>query len=234
MVKLEILEREWMRCFERMKRGNFFRMLGSAELERTHYLCFLRETYHNTACNPKNMALFMAHMRSGRPDLEAKFLKHTAMEIGHDEMALDDLRILGGDAEAARNGRPLATTEALAAFIVYQIQHRNPIAYLGYLYHLEAMPVQLGKEVMGSLSAMGIPMEATTFLREHAEADPVHLKWNREYLEGFIRTEADLEAVLYGLRGTCELHGLMFQGILDHAADWAPVPALRSKAAEKP
>jgi pyrroloquinoline quinone (PQQ) biosynthesis protein C len=234
MVKIEIIEREWMRCFERMKLGNFFRMLASAQLERKHYLGFLRETYHNAACNPRNMALFMAHLRSGRPDLEAKFLKHTAMEIGHDELALNDLRVLGGDAESVRNGRPLATTEALAAFIVFQIQHRNPMAYLGYLYHLEAMPVQSGREVMDFLSAMGVPMEATTFLREHAEADPVHVKWNREYLEGFIKTEADLEAVLYGLRGTCELHGLMFQGILDHAADWEPVPAIRQEAIGRP
>ena len=225
MVRLELLEREWVACFERMKHGEFFRLLASARLEKRHYMGFLRETYHNAAHNPKNMALFMAHFHSDRRDLEAKFLKHTAMEIGHDELALDDLRVLGGDAEAARQGRPLPTTEALAAFIVFQIQHRNPIAYLGYLYHLEAMPVHFGHDVMTSLKAIGIPLEATTFLREHAEADPVHVKWNREYLNGFIRTEADMEAVLYGLRGTCELHGLMFQGILYHAGDWAPVPA---------
>jgi pyrroloquinoline quinone (PQQ) biosynthesis protein C len=230
MNRIEILEKEWMGCFTRMRQGRFFQLLTSKRLERTHYMGFLRETYHNASHNPKNMALFMAHLHSDRRQLEAKFLKHTAAEIGHDELALDDLKILGGDAESVRTGRPLPTTEALAAFIVFQIQHRNPLAYLGYLYHLEAMPVHFGKEVMECLLAAGIPLEATTFLREHAEADPVHVKWNREYLEGFIRNDEDMEAVLYGLRGTCELHGGMFQGILDHGQDWMAVPAPRAES----
>jgi pyrroloquinoline quinone (PQQ) biosynthesis protein C len=225
MDKVSILERAWLEAFAKLVEGPFFRKLADGTLRLEHYKGFLRETYHNAAHNPKNMALFIAHLRSDRPDLEAKFLKHTAMEIGHDRMALDDLKLLGGDAEEARTGRPLPTTEALAAFIVFQIQHRNPLAYLGYLYHLEELPVHFGKAAMASMGAIGIPVEATTFLQEHAEADPIHVKWNREYLEGFIRTEADLQAVLYGLRGTCDLHGIMFQGILDHTSDWAAVPA---------
>lgn len=220
-----IMEKTWLECFERLVQEPFFRMLAEGTLRLEHYRGFLRETYYNTVQNPKNMALFFAHLRSDQPDVQAKFLKHTAMEIGHDRMALDDLEFLGGDADEARNGRALPSTEALAAFIVFQIQHRNPLAFLGYLYHLEALPVHFGKAAMASMGALAIPVEATTFLREHAEADPVHVKWNREYLETFIRTEADQEAVLYGLRGTCELHGLMFQGILNHTADWAGVPA---------
>jgi pyrroloquinoline quinone (PQQ) biosynthesis protein C len=232
MDRIGILEKEWLSCFKRMRQGKFFQLLASKRLERAHYMGFLRETYHNASHNPKNMALFMAHLHSDRRQLEAKFLKHTAAEIGHDELALDDLKVLGGDAESVRHGRPLPTTEALAGFIVFQIQHRNPLAYLGYLYHLEAMPVHFGGEVMECLLAAGIPLEATTFLREHAEADPVHVKWNREYIEGFIRDDEDMEAVLYGLRGTCELHGGMFQGILDHAQDWSAAPARGAATAD--
>jgi pyrroloquinoline quinone (PQQ) biosynthesis protein C len=190
-----------------------------------HYQGFLRETYHNTAQNPKTMALFMAHLQGGPRALEAKFTKHTAMEIGHDELALDDLRQLGVDPEPVRNGRPMPITEAMAAFIVFQIQHRNPLAYLGYLYHLEALPMHFGESVIGALAKMGVPASATSFLREHADADPVHVKWNREYMEGFIRTEADMEAAVYGMRGTSELHALMFTGILDQCRDWKPAPA---------
>jgi hypothetical protein len=225
MNRIGILEKEWLSCFARMRRGRFFQLLASKRLERAHYMGFLRETYHNTYHNPKKMALFMAHLNSYRPRLEAKFMKHTAAEIGHDEMALDDLKVLGGDPDAVRRGRPLPSTEALTAFIVFQIQHRNPLAYLGYLYHLEAMPVHMGADVMQCLASIGIPPEATTFLREHADADPVHIKWNREYMEGFIRNDEDLEAALYGMRGTCELHGGMFQAILDQGRDWLAVSA---------
>jgi len=224
------LDSAWQKEFERMMQGDYFRRLASDRLEIRYYMGFLRETFFNAACNPKNMALFIAHLDSDRPDLEAKFLKHTAMEIGHDALALEDYGKLGGDPEAVRRSLPLPTTEAMAAFITFQIQHRNPLSYLGYLYHLEALPVHFGPEVIESLLRIGVPLEATTFLREHAEADPVHLKWNREYLEGFIRNEKDLEAVLYGLRGTCRLHAGMFQGILEDAEDWRPAAAPKAVA----
>jgi pyrroloquinoline quinone (PQQ) biosynthesis protein C len=224
------VESEWRNEFERLRQGAFFRLLAEGKLDKGHYMRFLMESYFNVSLNPKLMALFMAHLRSDRPDLEAKFLKHTAMEIGHDALALEDYRVLGGDPEDVRKSLPLPTTEALGAFTVFQIQHRNPLSYLGYLYHLEALPVESGPGVIDSLVRIGVPLEATTFLREHAEADPVHVKWNREYLEGFIRSESDLQAVLYGLRGTCRLHAGMFQGILDAAADWSPSPARKATA----
>jgi len=209
------VEAEWRSEFERMQQCDFFRMLAAGKLEKRHYMLYLRETYFNAFLNTRLMALFLAHLRSDRPDLEAKFLKHAAMEIGHDALALEDYRILGGDQEEVRRSLPLPTTEAFTAFIAFQIQHRNPLAYLGYLYHLEALPVHSGAAVIESLLSMGIPPEATSFLREHSEADPVHMKWNREYLEGFIRSETDLQAMLYGLKGTCRLHAGMFQGILE-------------------
>lgn len=214
----EILNREWEIACTRLKRGEFFERLASGRLGLDHYKAYLRETYHNASQNPRNMALFMAHVDTGIRPLEAKFMRHTAMEMGHDELALDDLRALGEDAEAVRSGLPLPTTEALAAFIVFQIQHRNPLAYLGYLYHLEALPVQMGGGALASLAAMGVPVEAVAFLREHSEADPVHVRWNREYLDGFVRGGRDVDALLYGMRGTCELHGVMLQGILDSCA----------------
>lgn len=220
----EILKQEWEAACVRLKRGEFFERLASGRLDLSHYKSYLRETYHNASQNPRNMALFMAHVDTGLRPLEAKFMRHTAMEMGHDELALDDLRALGEDAEAVRNGLPLPTTEALAAFIVFQIQHRNPMAYLGYLYHLEALPVQMGGNALEALTAMGVPAEAATFLREHAEADPVHIRWNLEYLDGFVRGAADLEALIYGMRGSCELHGVMLQGILDACARSAEKP----------
>jgi len=111
-----------------------------------------------------------------------------------------------------------------------QIQHRNPLAFLGYSYHLEAIPVKMGAVAMGALGKLGIPPNAVSFLKEHIEADPVHSKWNREYVEGFVQTASDLDAVVYGMRGTCELHGLMFRAIDEEtafsAASWTPAPDL--------
>ena len=215
MDRLKTLEAEWSRCFRKLEAGEFMRCLLSGTLDPAYYRAYMRETYHNASQNVKNMALFQAHARGGKGKLEAKLLKHAAMEVGHDAMALDDYAALGGDAAEARAGRPLPATEAMAAFIVFQIQHRNPYAYLGYLYHLEALPVAIGEKALAGLDKIGVPRSATTFLREHADADPVHVKWNREYVEGFPETDEDFAAVLYGMRGTCELHTAMFQAVID-------------------
>jgi hypothetical protein len=82
---------------------------------------------------------------------------------------------------------------------------------------------------------VGIPAGALSFLKEHAENDPAHMKLNRDYLEGFINSEEDLDAVLYGVRGACTLYSSMFQAIHDSlkpaAADWKvieDVPTFRT------
>lgn len=226
MENLKRIDSEWETCYLRLTRSEFFRKLEEGRLEPKHYIGFLRESYHNTRRNPLTMALFVAHLQSGSPALKAKFLKHAAMELGHDEMALDDLKVLGDDVDAVRNANPLIATEAMSGFISFQIQHRNPVAFLGYSYHLEALPVRMGASAMGVLLNLGIPSNAFTFLKEHVEADPVHSKWNREYAEGFIRNASDLDAVIYGLRGTCELHGMMFQSLIDgpdsQSQGWTP------------
>lgn len=227
MDRLKHIDAEWNACYEKLSRSEFFRKLGSGALELRHYKGFLRESFHNTRQNPATMALFIAHVKTGEPKLKAKFLKHTAMELGHDEMALDDLRALGEEVDSIRTARPLIATEAMAGFIMMQIQHRNPLAYLGYLYHLEAIPVRMGAAAMSALGGLGIPPNAVGFLKEHLEADPLHSKWNREYIEGFVQSDSDFDAVIFGLRGTSELHGMMFQSLLDEASgtgqSWMPV-----------
>ena len=215
MDKHAIVAEEWKRCMQDLTECEFLVSLESGEFTLDHYKCFLRETYYNTSQNPRNMALFQAHLRWVSPPMESRLLKHAAMEVGHNELALEDLAALGEDVKPLRKGRPLATTAAMAAFAVFQIQYENQFAFLGYVYHLEALAVTLGERAMESLTRLGIPQNALSFLKEHSEADPVHMKWNRDYLEEFIRTDQDLDAMLYGLRGTCVLHGVMFQGIMD-------------------
>lgn len=214
----EIILAEWERCFEALRQGEFFRKLAARSLTIDHYKAFLREEFHNTTVNPKIMAIFFSRLDSPDYGTAAKLLKHAAMETGHNEMALNDLAALGEDVEAVRKARALPATEALAAFVIHEMERRNPLAFLGYLYHMEAISERLAGGSSDLFGSMGIPESALSFLREHAEADLVHVKWNREYLRTFIRSDGELEAVLYGIKGSVLLHGLMFQGIMDSVA----------------
>ncbi|HKP95087.1 MAG TPA: iron-containing redox enzyme family protein [Fibrobacteria bacterium] len=220
---IDRLKTEWGKSLEHLLRGEFFRRLGEGTLTESHYRLLLREIYYNTRENPQSFALMAGHLKGNKRDLSPKIFRHCLAEYGHHNMALEDLRNLGADVSDIPGGRPLPTTEAMIAFASYQIQHSNPIGYLGYVYHLEMLPAGKGGGILKSLSAMGIPASAMSFLDEHAKADEVHTKWLEGYLRESIESEEDLEAVIHGAKGTARLHALMLQGILDAAeedGDW--------------
>lgn len=215
MKIVETVSREWERAFADLEAGEFLRSLAEGRFTRERYRGFLRQTYHNVALNPRIGCHFLGRHAPANHALEARLLRHIASEMGHDALALADLAVLGDDPEVVKASRPLPATEAMAAFVTFQIEHRNPLAYFGYIYHLEAIAERMGEASLEALVRLGIPPDALGFLKEHAENDPVHMRFNREYLEGFVRTESDLEAVIYGVRGTCDLHGAMFRAVVD-------------------
>ena len=180
-----------------------------------HYAMFLRELFHNTRENPEGLAHMAGLLKGDARRLNQKILRHAYRESGHDRMALSDLGQLGYDPARAESGRALWTTEAFTAFSIFQLERRHPLAYLGYIYHLEKAAVTWGPRLLDYFRSLGIPPEAMTFLREHSEADIGHARLNQEYIRELVTNEADLEAVIYGLRGTVRLHALMLQGVID-------------------
>jgi hypothetical protein len=190
------------------------RMLEGGTLQLPHYKAVLREIYHYAKEDPQIQALASVHFRGDDRATVKMFLKHATSEIGHDLMALADLEALGEDASAIPATLPLPSTVALTAFPLYQIQYHNPIGYLGYLYFLEYMPTQAGAGYLEALRAVGVPPEATTFLQEHMTVDVAHNNLMQEYLRRLVRTEADMSAVVYGVRVTGYLYGEMLAGAI--------------------
>ena len=236
---------EWEKAVAGLLQGDFFRRLQTGSLTLPHYKALLREIYFNTRENPQTFALMAAHLKGNKRDLSPRIFRHCLAEYGHHNMALGDLRNLGTNVTNIPLERPLPTTEALIAFAVYQVQHSNPVGYLGYIYHMEMLPAGRGGEFLKSLEAIGVPLEAMAFLEEHAKVDVTHTKWLEDYLRVAIETEDDYQAVIHVIRGSCRLHGLMFQGILDAVADgeapasgpdWkaAGAPVTTGKPADKP
>jgi pyrroloquinoline quinone (PQQ) biosynthesis protein C len=241
---MEALLHTWEKSLGELLATPFFARLREGSLDIRHYRALLREIYYNTRENPPSFALMAWHLKGSRRDIAKRIYRHCIAEHGHHELALADLRALGVDTSGIPDGRPLPTTEALIAFAVYQVQNRNPLAYLGYVYHLEMLPATLGHALAGQFAAIGVPKNAMSFLAEHAQADEGHAKW----LEGYIRDAAedgdDMAAVIHGAVGTCKLHGVMLQGILDSVEatqDWkaggggaktaVPAPAWRGPEA---
>lgn len=218
MTYSTMVEMEWRGLFAELAKGQFLSSLHSGGLTLDHYKALLRETYHNASMNPRIGSIFHARMESRKSALVTRFLKHNASEVGHNDLALADLKALGIDYSEVAETRPLIATEALAGFIIFQIEYRNPMAYLGYLYHLESLAQVAGPEAMKSLATRVAPRRAFAFLKEHADADAAHMQFNRDYINNFVEGPEDFDAVIFGMRGASTLYGNMLQAIMDEVA----------------
>jgi hypothetical protein len=191
--------------------------LARGEIRVEHYKAVLREMYHYAKEDPQIQAFATAYFRGEDRALVKLFLKHATAEVGHDLMALEDLRHLGDTVDDIPATLPLPATVALTAFPFYQIQFHNPIGYLGYLYFLEHMPTSTGATYAKALQTAGVPDSALSFLREHMTVDVAHNNLMLEYLSKLVRTDADLGAVCHAISVTGYLYGEMLAGAIRSA-----------------
>jgi Iron-containing redox enzyme len=182
-----------------------------------HYKSYLRQVFHQTRENPQIQACATVYFRGAQRGLVRKFYAHASSEIGHDQLALNDLAALGEDVSAIPFETPLPSTTALISFAYYQIQHLNPIGYLGYLFFLEFTPTSQGASYINMLRSFGVPDTALTFLQEHSTIDVGHNRLMESYAAELIRNEADMESVLYAVDVTASLYGRMFADACDVA-----------------
>src|SRR5687768_11329678 len=148
----------------------------------SHYASYLRQVFHHTRENPQIQALATVYFRGHQRAAIKRFFKHASSEIGHDQLALDDLRALGENGDDLPMQNPLPETAALIAFPFYQIHNLNPVGYLGYLYFLEFLPTGSGGALMGALEGVGVPREAMSFLHDHSTIDIGHNKMMEDYV----------------------------------------------------
>lgn len=203
------------------------RRVISGDLTLPEYKSFLRELYFYTREDPQLQAFATAYFKGEDRALVRTFLKHAISEVGHDQLALNDLAELGGNVANVSREFPLPTTVALTSFPYWATQFLNPISYLGYLYFLEALPTSSGKALMQSLRSAGIPDTAMTFIQDHTTIDMAHIKLMEIYVDKLIRTERDLADVSYALVTTAKLYQNMIEGAIQAAGSQAPrLPSL--------
>ena len=150
-----------------------------------HYKSVLRQIFHHTRENPQLQSLSTVYFRGHQREVIRRFYRHATSEIGHDQLALNDYRALGGDAALVPYENPLPATLALLGYGFYEVYNRNPLAYLGYLFFLEFTPTSTGNGVMEALKAVGVPDRAMTFLKDHTLIDVSHNRLMEGLRSGF-------------------------------------------------
>lgn len=179
------------------------------ELSTAHYAALMREVFHHTRENPQLQALATVHFRGEQRTMVKPFLRHAISEVGHDQLALNDVESLGFDTSKMPLEQPLPATTALLAFPFYQIYNLNAVGYLGYLYFLESMPTSFGAEYMTTLASMGVGPESMSFLQDHTTIDVGHTQAMQGYIDALVKGPQELDAAIYAMRVTGELYGRM-------------------------
>ncbi|MBS1970541.1 MAG: iron-containing redox enzyme family protein [Bdellovibrionales bacterium] len=160
------------------------------------YGLYLLETYHYTYHNARNQALVAT--RPERMDVRyAKFcLKHAEDEMGHELMALHDLKNLGYDVpDEDHLPKPLTATETLIAYLYHVSRNGHPLARLGYSFWAEQSYGYIQPLLEMISGGLGVPNKAMTFFREHSSIDEVHAKQVEETIERFAKTKEDWSAI---------------------------------------
>jgi hypothetical protein len=224
MNSMNILLSEFKNVIAEFNNSAAVHRIMAGDITVEHYKGILRQIFHHTRENPQIQALATVYFRGHQRTMVKDFYRHAISEIGHDRLALNDLKVLGEDVSLIPYENPLPSTTALLSFAFYQINNLKPIGYLGYLFFLEFTPTQNGKAYMDLLNKIGVPHDAMTFLQDHAEIDIAHNKMMESYIAELVKTEDDLNSVIYAMQVT----GKLYADMLQEAFDWIDNPKPRS------
>ena len=205
MTRFESIKNFWKTCTA-SQTGPWIDRLRAGELDVCHYQGFLLETYHNTRYNPQLQAYTTMFIPNNPHATVKRFYQHSISEIGHDQLALDDLMALGVDRAFVESSKPQPITTAFFANAIWGIQTKGPAYFLGYLFHLEFNPTENGKKYIEMLTSKGIPENALTFLEEHSTVDVAHNKFMEEYVRELVKTDADEAIVCEAIAASVDLH----------------------------
>lgn len=135
------------------------------------YANWLAQTNYYTSHTTRLLALAGALMPLENQPLHNRFLKHAAEEKGHENLSLLDLKNLKHRQE---DYPELPSTQSFYQVQYFWIDHRNPLAFFGFILYLESVAARFGKQLTDKIDkAHGI--KCANFLKVHAEEDVGHV-----------------------------------------------------------
>ncbi|MDB5603788.1 MAG: heme oxygenase family [Bradyrhizobium sp.] len=189
---------------------------------RSLYLDFLTEAYHHVKHTFPLLAL--AASRTTDERYQDALVEYMDEERGHEKWILDDIRVLGGDPDAVRNGQAGPACRIMVGYAYYAIEHVSPYAFLGSVHVLEGISVLLADQLADVMKqSLGMESDAGfTYLRTHGSLDTEHVAFFQKLVDGFYdrdvqRIIIDNATIFYRLYGAL-FHDLGARAGLSHAA----------------
>jgi pyrroloquinoline quinone (PQQ) biosynthesis protein C len=206
------LNRETKAAREQFLAIPLVRHAPSGDGPKSLYVAFLTEAYHHVKHTFPLLAL--AASRTTDERYQDALVEYMEEERGHEKWILDDIRAMGGDADAVRSGRPGAACRVMVAFAYYAIEHVSPYAMLGSVHVLEGMSVLLADQLAATLKR-GFGGEGGTgfsYLTSHGSLDQEHVAFFRTVVDG-IRDPAVQDLVIDHSKMFYRLYGDIFRDL---------------------
>ncbi|MEZ5659576.1 MAG: iron-containing redox enzyme family protein [Burkholderiaceae bacterium] len=177
------------------------------------YLRFLHEAYHHV----RHTVPLLQACRDALPQRLAWMApaldEYVAEEVGHDEWILADIEAAGGDALAARHGRPSRATALMVAYAYDMIARVHPLGFLGMVHVLEGTSAALALQAADSIqNTLQLPANAMTYLRSHGHLDQEHTDHYAQ-LVNRLDDEADRQAIIDATGMFHLLYGNVFRSL---------------------
>jgi pyrroloquinoline quinone (PQQ) biosynthesis protein C len=163
--------------------------------DRDAYRRTMSQIFHYTRHNSVNQAA--AALRADPDDLPLlRFIYgHAKEELGHERMALHDLKSAGLVGEGETVDPPLPATDALVNYLYGVALRDGPVPRLGYSYWAESVYPHIAPLLRAARSSLGLADRDMTFFVAHAEVDAGHAEQVRAAIRRAAITPARAEAI---------------------------------------
>ncbi|MCM2293792.1 iron-containing redox enzyme family protein [Allorhizobium sp. BGMRC 0089] len=189
---------------------------------REVYIAFLEQAYHHVKHTFPLLAL--AASRTRDEYYQDALVEYMEEERGHEKWILDDIRALGGNADAVEKGEPGQACAIMVGYAYYAIEHISPYAMLGSVHVLEGLSVMLADTLADVLkSQFSLSDDAGfSYLRSHGSLDQEHVAFFRDTINGFT-DKAVQDLIIAQSKIFYRLYGAIFKDLaklagLRHAA----------------
>lgn len=172
---------------------------------REVYIDFLTQAYHHVKHTFPLLAFAAA--RTQDEAYEDALVEYMEEERGHEKWILNDIRAMGGDADAVRTGKPGQACQVMVGYTYYAIEWISPYAMLGSVHVLEGISTMLADKAADAIqNSLTFPGKAGfSYLRSHGALDIEHVAFFKELVD-VIPAQArpiiiDTSKIIYRLYG---------------------------------
>lgn len=188
--------------------------LMADQLEADLYQKYLLNVWHYALHSSKVIGLAGSRAVNSHPELADYLFHHAQEEMGHDEWVMEDLTQLGWTRERVASTRPTPHCAAMIGYEYYLAGIANPVSLFGWLYILEAMGDDLGREVGRRIASHPALANSVKFVVGHGEADEAHTADLSNMIARHVQGP-DMEDVIHVAEVITELYVAMFHEIGD-------------------